>query len=214
MRRLLQLSLSIGAACLIRFMRELRYREIGNAKLHENFLWYFAYIPLAPTDARIQGQSGQRALAFAICSNSPKFCWITQLCVPKTSSKTPELAGLRWITLDWLEKVSFQFISLRPLAAQIAPSRWDDQLALPFNSAFTRSGVNGTVRSRVPVASYTALASAAPTAEHAASPGPSGGSFGRSTRSMSSLGRHSPCHRGGATRHRFRAMCLSRGLPS
>src|SRR5450759_1735302 len=63
-----------------------------------------------------------------------------------------------------------------------------DQLALPFNSALMRSGVNGTVRSRTPVASYTALPSAAPTAAHAASPAPSGGSFGRSTRSMSSLG--------------------------
>jgi hypothetical protein len=30
--------------------------------------------------------------------------------VPKTSSKTPELAGLRWLTL---EKVSFQLLSLR-----------------------------------------------------------------------------------------------------
>src|SRR5450759_1527496 len=107
------------------------------------------------------------------------------LCVPKTSSNTLEFAGPRWLT--WRRLVCSSSPSA-PLAAQIAPSRWDDQLALPFNSAFTRSGVNGTVRSLVPVASYTALASAAPTAEHAASPAPSGGSFGRSTRSMSSLG--------------------------
>src|SRR5664279_5816773 len=32
--------------------------------------------------------------------------------VPKTSSKTPELAGLRWLTL---EKVSFQLLSLRQI---------------------------------------------------------------------------------------------------
>ena len=62
------------------------------------------------------------------------------------------------------------------------------QYPTPLKAALTRSGMNGTVRRRAPVASYTALASAAPTVEHAASPAPSGGSLGRSIRSMSILG--------------------------
>ena len=88
-----------------------------------------------------------------------------------------------------MEVVTVAQTHTTPASAQSAPSlNSGDQLALLFNAAFTRSGVNGTVRSRTPVASNTALASAAPTGAHAASPAPSGGSFGRSTSSMSSLG--------------------------
>jgi hypothetical protein len=53
-------------------------------------------IPL--TDTLKRGQVG------------PKVC---KLCVSKTSSNSLEFAGLRWITLACLEKVSFEFLSLR-----------------------------------------------------------------------------------------------------
>ena len=58
----------------------------------------------------------------------------------------------------------------------------------PSRAAFTRSGRNGTVRSRTPVASNTALASAAPTGVEAASPAPSGGWSRRWISSNSSFG--------------------------
>jgi hypothetical protein len=49
------------------------------------------------------------------------------------------------------------------------------QLGWPLIAAFTRAGVNGTLRSRTPTASWTTLASAAPTGVQVASPAPSGG---------------------------------------
>ncbi len=60
--------------------------------------------------------------------------------------------------------------------------------ALPCSAAFTRSGVSGRMRSRTPVASNTALASAGPTGQHAASAAPTGFSFGRSISSISIFG--------------------------
>src|SRR6185437_2556394 len=52
----------------------------------------------------------------------------------------------------------------------------------------TRSRVNGTVVTRAPTASYTALASAAGTVVAEASPAPSGGSSGRLTSSITISG--------------------------
>ena len=49
------------------------------------------------------------------------------------------------------------------------------RLGWPLIAAFTRAGVNGTLRNRTPTASWTALVSAAPTGVQAASPAPSGG---------------------------------------
>ena len=47
-------------------------------------------------------------------------------------------------------------------------------VACPDSAAFTRAGVNGALRNLAPVASNTALPSAAATAVAAASPAPSG----------------------------------------
>src|SRR5262245_50805024 len=58
----------------------------------------------------------------------------------------------------------------------------------PASAALTRSGVNGTVRRRTPVASNTALASAAATGAVAASPAPSGGASSRWISSTSIAG--------------------------
>src|SRR5580704_4472859 len=53
------------------------------------------------------------------------------------------------------------------------------------NAAFTRSGVNGTRRSRTPVASNTALPMAAGSGPTAISAAPDGGSSGRLIRTIS-----------------------------
>ena len=55
-------------------------------------------------------------------------------------------------------------------------------------AARTRSDVNGTVRSRTPVASKTALAMADGTTAAAGSPAPQGGSAGRSIISTTTSG--------------------------
>src|SRR5258705_3822146 len=55
-------------------------------------------------------------------------------------------------------------------------------------AAFTRSGVNGSSRMRLPVAAANALAMAAAVGPCAASPAPSARSFGRLISTVSTLG--------------------------
>src|SRR5262249_60229164 len=92
-----------------------------------------------------------------------------------------------------------RILSHRPRLVQILrkrddPSRRTGKYPAAFRSvshalaAFTRAGVKGTVRSRRPLASNTALASAAATVVVAASPAPRGGSFGRSINSIAISG--------------------------
>src|SRR5664280_700438 len=40
---------------------------------------------------------GRRGLVWINVTTNPTAEWIARLCVPKTSSKTPELAGIRWL---------------------------------------------------------------------------------------------------------------------
>jgi len=60
--------------------------------------------------------------------------------VPKTSSKTPELAGLPWLAL---EKVSFQYLSLRhhPVANDSLLRIWGENApAGPLAPVFLKIG--------------------------------------------------------------------------
>src|SRR6185295_1537257 len=74
------------------------------------------------------------------------------------------------------------------LDADLRAQTPDFHHVLPSSAAFIRSARNGTVRSRTPVASNTALPSAAGTGVEAASPAPSGGWSSRWMSSNSSLG--------------------------